>query len=200
MQEIKKIVTIGPESTGKSTMCRLLAKHFSTMWCPEYARDYLLQYGTQYTFETLETIGKGQLALEDQYTLEIQSQQTNIKKDSPVTAGLSPLVERAPKLLFIDTDMYVMKVWCEFVFGRCHQFILDDIVSRKYDLYLLCNTDLPWVRDELREYPDEKTRLELFHIYKDILANQNVPWIELKGDADARLETAKEAVNHYCLR
>ena len=39
-----------------------------------------------------------------------------------------------------------MKVWCEFVFGKCHAFILDQIVERKYDLYLLCNTDLPWVQ------------------------------------------------------
>ena len=52
-------------------------------------------------------------------------------------------------MLFIDTDMYVMKVWCEFVFGNCHLWILDQIVQRKYDLYLLCNTDLPWVQDEL---------------------------------------------------
>src|SRR5215470_14787450 len=57
-------------------------------------------------------------------------------------------------LLFIDTDMYVMKVWCEFVFGKCHQLILDQIARRRYDLYLLCNTDLPWTKDELREYPD----------------------------------------------
>ena len=196
MQEIKKIVTIGPESTGKSTLCRLLAKHFSTSWCAEYAREYLLQQGTNYTFETLETIGKGQLSWEENLIHEMSQQPTGNNQNTIV--NYSPLTTHH-SLLFIDTDMYVMKVWCEYVFGRCHQFILDEIVSRKYDLYLLCNTDLPWVRDELREYPDEKVRLELFHIYKDILVNQNVPWIELKGDYDARLETAIEAVNHYCL-
>ncbi len=78
-------------------------------------------------------------------------------------------------------------------------FILDEIVTRKYDLYLLCNTDIAWVKDELREYPDEKIRLELYHIYKDILINQNVPWVELKGDYNARLQTAIAAVNLYCL-
>ncbi len=190
MQEIKKIVAIGPESTGKSTLCSLLAKHFSTIWCAEYAREYLLQHGTNYTFETLEVIGRGQLALEDKITDDRWKMTEANRQPSTVNR----------QLLFIDTNMYVMKVWCEYVFGRCHQFILDEIVSRKYNLYLLCNTDLPWVKDELREYPDEKVRLELFHIYKDILVNQNVPWIELKGDADARLETAIEAVNHYCLK
>lgn len=194
MQEIKKIVAIGPESTGKSTLCASLAKHFSTIWCPEYAREYLLQHGTKYTFETLEVIGKGQLLLEEATSSKLQA-----ASQAESSSSHSPLTTHHSQLLFIDTDMYVMKVWCEYVFGRCHPFILDEIVSRKYDLYLLCNTDLPWVRDELREYPDETIRLELFHIYKDILVNQNVPWIELKGEDEARLETAIEAVNHYCL-
>ncbi|MEI9909616.1 MAG: AAA family ATPase [Bacteroidota bacterium] len=67
--------------------------------------------------------------------------------------SLSFLEEGGHIPLFIDTDMYVMKVWCEFVFGKCHRFVLDEIVKRNFDLYLLCNTDLPWVKDELREYP-----------------------------------------------
>ena len=82
MQEIKKIVVIGPESTGKSTLCSLLAKHFNTTWCPEYAREYLLQYGTEYSFATLETIGKGQLSLEEEYISEVNKQSSNIKMNA----------------------------------------------------------------------------------------------------------------------
>ena len=203
MQEIKKIVLIGPESTGKSTLCSLLAQHFNTIWCAEYAREYLLHHGTEYTFETLEIIGRGQLALEETKLSAISHQLSDVSQSSTTnnqpSTNISPFTTHHSPLLFIDTDMYVMKVWCEYVFGRCHQFILDEIVLRKYDLYLLCNIDLPWVKDELREYPDEKIRLELFHIYKDILINQNVPWVELKGDNDKRLQTAVETVNRYCL-
>ncbi len=91
-----------------------------------------------------------------------------------------------------------MKVWCEYVFGQCHTFILDEIVKRKYDLYLLCNTDLPWVKDELREYPDEVNRRELFTIYKDILINQNTPWVEISGSSyEDRVLTAIAAVEEY---
>jgi nicotinamide riboside kinase len=86
--------------------------------------------------------------------------------------------------------MYVMKVWCEFVFEKCHRFILDQIIERKYDLYLLCNIDLPWVKDELREYPDLESRQRLYFIYKDIMINQSVPWVEINGDYDERLEKA----------
>jgi nicotinamide riboside kinase len=83
-----------------------------------------------------------------------------------------------------------MKVWCEFVFENCHHFILDQIVERKYDLYLLCNIDLPWVKDDLREYPDLETRRKLYLIYKDLMVNQSVPWMEIKGDYNERLAKA----------
>jgi nicotinamide riboside kinase len=91
--------------------------------------------------------------------------------------------------------MYVMKVWCEFVFGKCHRWVLDQIIERKYDLYLLCNTDLPWVKDELREYPDLKTRDQLYHIYKDIMINQLTPWVDIGGDYNERLQKAIKAVD-----
>ena len=143
--KLKKIVVIGPESTGKSTLCAELAAHFSTEWCPEYAREYLTTHGKQYVYDQLLTIAEKQLQQEDVY--------------------IQRATEKQDQLLFVDTDMYVMKVWCEFVFGKCHHWILNQIVKRKYDLYLLCNIDLPWVKDELREYPDLASREKLFHHY-----------------------------------
>jgi NadR type nicotinamide-nucleotide adenylyltransferase len=185
--KVKKVVIIGPESTGKSTLCELLAQHFKTAWCAEFAREYLLTNGTNYSFEDLEIIAKGQLALEEKATSMVNSQ-WSIQKNY----GLSTVDYG---LLFLDTDMYVIKVWCEYVFGKCHTFILEEIVNRKYDLYLLCNIDLPWVKDELREYPDEKPRQELYKIYKDILINQQVPWVEVSGNYEQRLQAAIKAVN-----
>jgi len=187
-----KIAVIGPESTGKSTLCELLAQHYNTQWCPEFAREYLLTHGTDYTYDDLLYIAKGQLAMEDEYTQSLVG-----SPESRVNSSVHDSELRTPnsKLFFIDTDMYVMKVWCEFVFGKCHRWILDQIVERKYDLYLLCNTDLPWVKDELREYPDLKTRDELYHIYKDIMLNQSSPWVDISGDYDERLQKAIKAVD-----
>ncbi len=184
MQEIKKIVIIGPESTGKSTLCQQLANHYGTLWCPEYAREYLLTHGTAYTYNDLLTIAKGQIALEDEYISKAvhQWKMQNTKLKNP--------------LLFVDTDMYVMKVWCEYVFGKCHSYILEKIAERKCDLYLLCNIDLPWVKDELREYPDLESRTELLSIYKDILVNQNIPWAVVSGNYEERLQTAIKGINN----
>ena len=110
-------------------------------------------------------------------------------------ASIFASLDKNKPVLFIDTDMYVMKVWCEYVFNKCHKFILDEIIERKYDLYLLCNTDLPWVKDELREYPDLVTRNKLFAIYKDLMINQSVPWVEISGNNEERLNMAIEAVD-----
>ena len=60
---------------------------------------------------------------------------------------------------------------------------------------MLCKPDLPWVKDELREYPDLETRDKLYHIYKDLLINQSTPWIEISGDYDVRLQKAIVAVD-----
>lgn len=200
MQEIKKIVIIGPESTGKSTLARQLAAHYHTLWCPEYAREYLSKYGTKYSYADLLTIAKSQLALQDEYEGMVNCKLTIVEKNfSNSHAVHSSKFTADDSLLFIDTDMYVMKVWCEYVFSKCHQFILDQIVERKYDLYLLCNIDLPWTKDELREYPNEEPRRELYRIYKDILINQPVPWAEISGKDEERLQTAIAAVNKWLL-
>lgn len=180
---LKKIVILGPESTGKSTLCEQLAQHYETTWCPEFAREYLLTNGIHYEYDDLLTIAKGQLALEDEYTQVLERNSLPMLEDG----GHLPL--------FIDTDMYVMKVWSEFVFNKCHRYILDQIGEREYDLYLLCNIDLPWVDDELREYPDPHTRKKLYQIYKDIMLNQPVPWVEISGDLEQRLAKAIRAVD-----
>lgn len=171
MAKPEKIVILGPESTGKSTLCASLAGHYHCSWVPEFARKYLLELGRPYNFDDLLVIAKGQLRAEDEITKQAKE-----------------------SFLFIDTDMYVMKVWCEFVFGKCHSFILDQIVEREYDLYLLCNTDLPWVKDELREYPDLENRNKLFHIYKDLMINQHKPWAEISGHDGERLKQGISAV------
>ena len=167
---MKKIVIIGPESTGKSTLCEQLAAHYKTDWVKEYAREYLLTNGKSYTYDNLLDIAKGQ-----------------IEKEDHVAENLSTL--------FIDTDMYVMKVWSEFVFQKCDNWILNRIVERKYDLYLLCNIDLPWIKDELREYPDLVSREKLYYYYKESIIEQNIPWVDISGTYNERLQKAITAVD-----
>ena len=164
---MKQIVIIGPESTGKSTLAAQLAAYYKTVWCPEFTHEYLRERGTDYTYDDLLNIAHGQITLED----NMRQQARN-------------------GYYFIDTDMYVMKVWSEVAFNNCHTWILKQIAARKYDLLLLCDTDLPWVPDGLREYPDLQMRQRLFKMYKDILINDGSRWAVISGKPEERLQTA----------
>lgn len=193
METIKKFVIIGPESTGKSTLCSQLAEHYKTLWVPEYAREYLLKKGTDYAYDDLLIISKGQIKLEETVSNELLF--INLK---PAKYRTSDIVHHRSKkaCLFIDTDMYVMKVWCEYVFNKCHNWILNRIAERGYDGYLLCNTDLDWVADALREYPDKTIREKLYYYYKDLMINQSVPWVNINGNYSERFEKAVNFIDN----
>ena len=172
---VKKIVVVGPESTGKSYLTKQLAEYFNGIAVEEYAREYLHKNGTDYSFENLWDIAQGQIRNEEE--------------------GLQLAQASNPQAnLFIDTDMYVMKVWGEFVFGQCDNRILSLIAERKYDLYLLCSPDIPWIKDEMREYPDLETRNTLFYHYKDLLVQQSTPFTIVQGDYEKRFQVAVNAV------
>ncbi len=162
----KRIVIIGPESTGKSTLSQALADALGTLWVPEYARTYLETINRPYEESDLLEIAKGQLAAED--------------AAAEITNG--PLI--------CDTDLNVIKVWSEHKYHRCNNFITSQIEVRRYDLYLLTGIDLPWQPDPLREHPDETMRQYFYNIYKHIVAQSGVPWFPVNGNESERLEKA----------
>ena len=167
----RKIVVIGPESTGKSTLSIQLAQALSTVYNPEYAREYLDKIGRPYTEEDLQAIARGQIAEEDR------------------------LAQEANEVLVCDTDLQVIKVWSEARFGQCHPQILEWIASRRYDLYLLTFPDIPWQPDPQREHPDPADRMRFYQQYRDIVEQSGVPWVDIRGSEEARLALAVQAVH-----
>lgn len=165
---VKKVAVIGPECTGKSDLSAFLATHFKTEWVPEYARGYIDNLVRPYVQSDLLTIAHGQLRIEDEFA------------------------RSSNKVLICDTNLYVIKVWSEFKFGNCDPEILNHIATRKYDLYLLTYVDIPWESDPLREHPHK--RQELYDIYVREMQNQQVPFLEIKGEKDTRRAAAVKAV------
>lgn len=170
MNAIRKVVIIGPESTGKSTLSAALAAAFNTNWSPEFARDYLEQLKRNYHEADLWEMAKGQLALEQK------------------------MAQTANRLLFCDTDLYVIKVWSEAKYGRCDRRILEEIARRKYDFYLLTDIDIPWQPDPLREHPETKDRQYFYRQYLDLVQQSNTPFVRISGDQVTRLNVAISAV------
>lgn len=166
----KKIAIVGPESTGKSTLSRLLSEYFKAAWVPEYAREYLNKIGRSYQKNDLLRIAKQQVALEEK-------------------------AETSHDLVFCDTNLLVIKIWSEFKYGDCHPWILENIRQRFYDLHLLTNIDLPWQDDPQREHPH--AREQLFNLYKNELEQMKVRYETIEGQHEKRLQQAIMAVKKY---
>ena len=159
-----RIAVTGPESTGKSTLAEKLAGHYQTVWVPEYAREYIGNLNRLYTLADIEEIARQQLATEQK------------------------MASAANKVLFCDTDLFVIKVWAEHAFGQCPAWILEEIQKNRYDFHLLLNTDLPWQPDPQREHPH--LRQHFIELYKKELTNAGVKWQLVSGTQHQRLEQA----------
>ncbi|MCS6821800.1 MAG: ATP-binding protein [Microscillaceae bacterium] len=127
-----KVAITGPESTGKSTLCEALAKHFHTVWVEEYARSYLENLPRAYNYTDILHIA------------QMQMQEYELKK------------QQANQIIFCDTELLVTKIWAEHAFGKCHAWILANLPKQDFDLYLLTYIDLPWQYDKLREHPHKR--------------------------------------------
>lgn len=169
-----KVVLFGPESTGKTTMSELLAKHYNTVWVPEYAREYLQNKwnNERKTCEDADLIpiARGQIALENKLAL------------------------KADKVLICDTDLLETKVYSEEYYGGFVHPELDKYaVKNQYDLYLLTDIDTPWEADDLRDRPDQ--REEMFAAFENALIRNERPYIKLSGSIKNRLKLAIEAID-----
>ncbi|WP_324025066.1 ATP-binding protein [Maribacter sp. BPC-D8] len=170
--DVLKVVLFGPESTGKTTLSEQLARHYHTVWVPEYARDYLQDKwnNERKTCEPhdLLPIAEGQMALENK------------------------LAKKATDILICDTDLLETKVYSEaYYIGDCDPVLEKYALENTYDLYLLTYIDIPWEADDLRDKPTE--REEMFNYFKDTLEKYGKNFITLKGNKKQRLE---KAINH----
>lgn len=183
---IIKVAVIGPESTGKTKLCEILAQHFNAAHTKEFARTFLETRNNVYVKEDLLEMAKGQIALEQIALKKIQENNKHAT-DGPLE----------PSIVFCDTDLNVIRIWSEIVFNTCDNKILSLICENDYDLYLLCKPDIAWVYDAQREHPEPKMRDRIYHHYRDMLIFQNKPWMEIFGNYKDRMENAKTAVNAF---
>ena len=167
-----KIVITGPESTGKSTLAEQLARHYHSVFIPEYARTYIGQLTRPYVFEDLEHIAHRQVQDLKEYTA------------------------LAENILFLDTYLIITKVWFDVVYKRCPQWVVESIKESKIDLYLLCSTDLPWEPDPVRENGGEM-REQLFCMYQRELEHFGLNYRIVRGSGGDRLENAITIVDGF---
>ena len=138
--DIIKVVINGPESTGKTTLTKQLAEYFNTEYVPEFARDYL-----QEKWDLKKEI----CSKED--LLVIVKEQLNLENE---------LSSKANKVLLLDTNIITTVNWSITHFdGFCDPWIIRQTEFLEYDHYLITNIDFPWVKDDLRDRPNERENM-----------------------------------------
>ncbi len=153
-----KVGIIGPESSGKSTLARYLAKRYQGVLVPEYARDYVEQKGTtEVSFDELCAIAKHQIEeLENLYT--------------------HSLIHSFTQPIFFDTELIVTKVWFDYAFGRVPEWLNENIHRFPMDVYLLTYPDIAWVPDPARSNGSDAIRKELFDRYEAEIQALDIPY------------------------
>ncbi|GAB5563653.1 MAG: hypothetical protein Wins2KO_07160 [Winogradskyella sp.] len=170
-----KVVLFGPESTGKTTLSRQLARHYNSVWVPEYAREYLQNKwnNERKTCEPhdLLPIAVGQMKLEND------------------------LAQKTDSVLICDTDLLETKVYSEAYYsGTCDPVLEKYALKNTYNLYFLTYIDTPWEADDLRDRPNERELM--FNAFKSALITHKKPFVLLKGNKQERLKLAIKHVDN----
>lgn len=169
-QHTKIIAITGAESTGKSTLATELGQHYNVPFELEFARDYVRGIENKYTFSDVEIIAQKQI---EQY---------------------NNLMSAGHKLVILDTWLLITKVWFDVVYKKVPDWLEQSIQNSRIDLFLVCDTDLPWVADDVRENGGEE-RLKLQTRYLNEIKNYGFPYKIISGAGSERTQNAISCVN-----
>lgn len=168
MVKIARFCLTGPESTGKSELASQLAREYSTVFVPEFAREYAAGVQRSLTADDVEPIARGQIAAEER------------------------LAPHASRLLILDTDLISTVVYCRHYYGACPQWIAEKARSRRADLYLLMDIDLPWKADAVRDALHDRDAM--FMKFHDALKEFGATFTMVSGEWEERLRRTRELV------
>lgn len=175
----KKVVFMGTESVGKSTITRKLAYYFNTEYVKEYGREYCEKFGTK----NLDTSSFEAIAVEHASRVQYK-------------------YNKGEKILFVDTEAMTTKIFGEKYLGdKFDSPLIDKIINdQHFDLYFVLDCDVPWVDDGSREFPNGR-REHTDRIIKE-LTDRKLPYIIVSGTFHQRFDKIIREIeklgNLYC--
>jgi HTH-type transcriptional repressor of NAD biosynthesis genes len=171
MGEVERVCVLGAESTGKSTLACALAVRYGTLWNPEYGRPY-----TQ--------IGRPRKAPWTSWEFAHIARIHCWYEDFLATL--------AHRVLFSDTDAFTTAVFHEVYLG-IPATGFEDLVERPYGLFLVCGLDVPWRRDGVREFEEQRRSMQ--ERYLERARSSGSRWLLVEGPLEQRLDAAAQAVD-----
>jgi NadR type nicotinamide-nucleotide adenylyltransferase len=180
---VKRVVLVGAESTGKTTLAQQLADHFQTVWVPEYGRAHWEEKVSRLTSsETSPSWSSDEfihIAQEQQRREDLAARQAN-------------------RILVCDTNAFATGTWYDRYFHARHPLVDSIGQQSKTDLYLLTAPDVPFVQDGFRD--GQHIRNWMHDRFAEQLANLNqsnpaVQIVPIQGSYEQRLATAIASVD-----
>jgi NadR type nicotinamide-nucleotide adenylyltransferase len=168
VSDAQRVTVTGSESTGKTWLTERLARHFDTAWAREFSREYALQKRVPLDASDVEPIARGQMRREDD------------------------VLRHAHTLAILDTDLLSTVVYAKHYYGDCPAWVEEAAQTRRADLYLLCDIDVPWIPDPARDRPH--ARPELHAAFVGQLEQYGARYTLVRGDWSAREAIALAAV------
>lgn len=166
----RRVVLIGPESSGKSTLAEALGRTLGTVVAPEYGRLWCDQFGKP-DAEGLRRIARGH------------------------AAGVAAALRRANKVLIEDTDAAMTQVWSDMLSETRDPEI--DAFWRAPDLYVVCDVDGPWIDDGQRWFPAPADRNRFLAKCVEEAKARGVPWVIASGPVERRLDDVLAAMRRH---
>lgn len=168
---VERVVCLGGESSGKSTLAQALARQFGTQHCAEFGREWWVERSGELTMDDLLLIARRQVEREEQ------------------------LARRANHYLFCDTSPLTTLFYGLEKFGHAHPQ-LEALAERRYTTTLLCAPDFPFVQDGTRRDPEFRLRQHAW--YKQELERRSIPYFEIRGELSARVAQVREVLARRC--
>ncbi len=176
---ILRIVLIGAESTGKTTLCQALAEHYDTVWVAEYGREH---WETKIAAQNTPP-GETPAWTHDEFIHIAEEQQ---RRENEAAA-------RASRVLICDTNAFATATWFERYAGTRHPDV-DAIGARdQVDLYLIASPDVPFVQDGVRD--GEKIREWMHARFLELIGASGAPHMLITGAWETRLPQAILAID-----
>ncbi len=180
---IPRVVLVGAESTGKTTLAGLLAEHYGTAWVPEYGREQWEQKVAGLTMDDpLPSWSRDEF-------VHIASEQQRREEQ---------LAREAHRVLICDTNSWATGTWFERYFDQRDPEIDAIGAAARVDLYLIPTPSVAFVQDGFRD--GELIRDWMHQRFLEQLAAGSTPWYVLEGTYAERLRQAIEVVDRLLER